>query len=76
MLLQVHDELIFEAPKIVVDAVIALVTEIMQGARRRHWNYRCRCGGCVIGGFLGGGALNPPPHMLNIKCLALHAKLL
>ena len=32
MLLQVHDELIFEAPEDSVDAVIALVTEIMQGA--------------------------------------------
>ena len=32
MLLQVHDELIFEAPEDSVDAVIALVTKIMQGA--------------------------------------------
>ena len=32
MLLQVHDELIFEAPEDSVDAVIALVTKVMQGA--------------------------------------------
>jgi DNA polymerase-1 len=32
MLLQVHDELIFEAPETEVEATIAVATEIMEGA--------------------------------------------
>ncbi|RMD62608.1 MAG: DNA polymerase I, partial [Alphaproteobacteria bacterium] len=34
MLLQVHDELVFEVPKAEVDATAALVKEIMEGAHR------------------------------------------
>ena len=32
MLLQVHDELVFEAPEAEADQVIKLVTEVMMGA--------------------------------------------
>ena len=38
MLMQVHDELVFEAPDAEVEATIALVCKVMVGRRRRRFS--------------------------------------
>ena len=42
MLLQVHDELVFEAPEAEAEATIALAGKVMSQAPRR-WRSTCRC---------------------------------
>ena len=59
MLLQVHDELVFEAPDAEVEATIAVVREVMErrGAAGDR-SFRAAAGGGAGGGQLGRGALN------------------
>ena len=67
MLLQVHDELIFEVQEDAADSLIDTAREVMQRGRRSGGQDRRAAGrGCGAGGELGAGALS--------ACLFLEVK--
>ena len=75
MLLQVHDELVFEAPDDEVEATLPVVTQgDGRGARARGQAARAAAGRRARGAKLGGGALGPsaparPLHDLHRRAL-------